>query len=116
MVENRAANENLDIDEFDDFSANEEVTYLICALGYDENNKFTGCEVYLKEFKFPDEAIIFAKTLDLAALLQYAAEQGVDISETAYFNLEVETVVECEDSEGSTENIDTIWESRINIG
>ena len=116
MAEDRTVNENLDIEEFDDFSVNEEVIYLICALGYDENEKSTGCEVYLKEFEFPDEAITFAKTIDLAALLQYAAEQGVDISETTYFNLEVETVVEYDDSEGSTENIDTIWESRINIG
>ena len=36
--------------------------------------------------------------------------------ETAYFSLEVETVVKCDDSEDGTENIDTIWETQINIG
>jgi hypothetical protein len=107
---------DFDIEEIEDFEANEEITYLVCALGYDENDELTNCEVYLKEFKYPDEAVAFAKNLDLIDLLQYAAEQKVDISETTYFSLEVETVVECEDREGGTENIDTIWETQINIG
>lgn len=111
-------NENMndfDIEELEDFEANEKITYLVCALGYDENDDCTDCEVYLKEFEHPDEAIAFAKTVDLATLLQYAVEQKADISETAYFNLEVETVVECEDPEDGTENIDTIWEAQIEI-
>ena len=107
---------DFDIEELEDFEANEEVVYLVCALGYDENDEPTDCEVYLEEFEDPAEAIAFAKTVDLAKLLQYAAEQKADISETAYFNLEVETVVECEDPEDGTENIDTIWETQINIG
>jgi hypothetical protein len=112
-------NENikdLDLEELDDFDPNEEVTYLVCALGYDENDDCTDCEVYLEEFEDPAEAIVFAKTVDLEKLLQYAVEQNADISETAYFNLEVETVVKCEDPEDGTENIDTIWETQINIG
>ena len=116
MSEERNVIENFDTEEFDDFAVNEEVTYLICALGHDENDRVTDCEICLKEFNFPDEAIAFAKTVDLAMLLQYAVEQNADISETTYFNLEVETVVAYEDSNGSTENIDTIWEKHINIG
>ena len=111
-------NENMndfDVEELEDFEANEKITYLVCALGYDENDDCTDCEVSLKEFEPPDEAIAFAKTVDLATLLQYAVEQKADISETAYFNLEVETVVECEDPEDGTENIDTIWEAQIEI-
>ena len=106
---------DLDIEELEDFEANEEITYLVCALGYNEDDEPTDCEVYLEEFELPDEAIAFAKTVDLEKLLQYAAEQKADISETAYFSLEVETVVECEDPEDGTENIDTIWETQINI-
>ena len=106
---------DLDIEELEDFEANEEVTYLVCALGYNEDDEPTDCEVYLEEFELPDEAIAFAKTVDLEKLLQYAAEQKADISETTYFSLEVETVVECEDPEDGTENIDTIWETQINI-
>ena len=113
-------NEKFDIeeleDEFDDFDPNEEVTYLVCALGFNEDDDCTDCEVYLEEFEDPAEAIAFAKTVDLEKLLQYAVEQKADISETAYFSLEVETVVACEDPEDGTENIDTIWEMQINIG
>lgn len=102
-----------DVAEFEDFDANEEVVYLVCALGYSEDADCTDCEVYFEEFEDPAEAIAFAKTVDLEKLLQYAAEQKADISETAYFSLEVETVVPTEDG---TENIDTIWEMQINIG
>ena len=113
-------NETFDIeeleDEFDDFDPNEEVTYLVCALGYNEDDDCTDCEVYLEEFEDPAEAIAFAKTVDLEKLLQYAAEQKADISETAYFNLEVETVVPFDAPDEGTENIDTIWEMQINIG
>ncbi len=112
-------NENikdLDLEELDDFDPNEEVTYLVCALGYNEDDDCTDCEVYFEEFEDPAEAIAFAKTVDLEKLLQHAAEQGVDISETAYFNLEVETVVPFDAPDEGTENIDTIWETQINIG
>jgi hypothetical protein len=113
---NENINENFDIEELEDFEANEEITYFVCALGYNENDGITSCGVYLKEFKLPDEAIAFAKTVTLETILNHAAEQDVaDITEVAYFSLEVETVVKCEDPEDGTENIDTIWETRIDI-
>lgn len=105
---------DFDLEELEDFEANEEVVYLVCALGYNENAEHTDCEIFLDEFELPDEAIAFAKTIDLTTILQYAAEQNVtDITEIAYFSLEVETVVVYEDC---AENIDTIWETQINIG
>jgi hypothetical protein len=113
---NENVKENFDLEEIEDFEANEEITYLICALGYDEDDEPTDCEVYLKEFEDPAEAIDFAKEVTLETILQYAAEQKADISETTYFILEVETVVVCEDPEDGTENIDTIWEAQIDIG
>ena len=105
-----------ELEELDDFDTNEEITYLVCALGYSEAGEHTDCEVYLEEFEDPAEAIAFAKSVNLEKLLQYAAEQKVDISETAYFNLEVETVVPFDTPNEGTENIDTIWEMQINIG
>ena len=113
---NTEITKDFDVEELEDFEANEEVVYLVCALGYDEDDEPTDCEVYLKEFEDPAEAIAYAKTVDLEAILQYAAEQKADITETAYFSLEVETVVACEDPEDGTENIDTIWETQIDIG
>ena len=107
---------DFDVEELEDFEANEEVVYLVCALGYNEDDEPTDCEVYFEEFEDPAEAIAFAKTVNLEKLLKYAAEQKADITETAYFLLEVETVVECEDPEDGTENIDTIWETQIDIG
>lgn len=107
---------DFDIEELEDFEANEEITYLVCALGYDENDDCTDCEVYLEEFEDPAEAIAYAKTVDLEKLLQKAVEQKADITETAYFTLEVETVVPFDAPDEGTENIDTIWETQIDIG
>jgi hypothetical protein len=114
--ENLIEDLDLDLEELDDFEANEEITYLVCALGYNDKDEPTDCEIYLEEFELPDEAIAFAKSVSLGVLLQYAAEQRADITETNYFSLEVETVVECEDPEDGTENIDTIWETQLIIG
>jgi hypothetical protein len=106
----------LDVEEIEDFDPNEEITYLVCALGYSENDECTDCEVYLEEFDDPAEAIAFAKSVNLSTIIKYAVEQKQDISETAYFNLEVETVVPFDAPDEGTENIDTIWETQINIG
>lgn len=113
---NEKMNENFDIEELEDFEVNEEVTYLVCALGYGEDDEPTDCEVYLKEFEDPAEAFAYAETIDLEVILYYAAEQKADISETTYFSLEVETVIECEDPEDGTENIDTVYQRDICIG
>lgn len=115
MLEEMLDNEALmnDVDELDDFEVNEEIVYLVCALGYDAKDDCAGCEVYLKEFGDPDEAIAYAKTVDLETVLQVAAGQEQDISEAAYFSLEVETVVECEDPEDGTENIDTVYQREL---
>ena len=112
---NENITEDFDVDELDDFEANEEITYLVCALGYDENDSPTDCEIYLKEFEYPDEAIAFAKEVDLRMILQHGVDQVQKIASTAYFSLEVETVVVCEDPDDGTENIDTIWQTQINI-
>ena len=113
---NTEITKDFDVEELEDFEANEEITYLVCALGYNEDDEPTDCEIYLEEFEDPAEAIAYAKTVTLETILQRGVEQVQTLSETAYFNLEVETVVECEDPEDGTENIDTIWETQINIG
>ena len=113
---NTEITKDFDVEELEDFEVNEEIIYLVCALGYNEDDEPTDCEVYLEEFEDPAEAIAYAKTVTLETILQRGVEQVQTLSETTYFNLEVETVVECEDPEDGTENIDTIWETQINIG
>ena len=39
------------LEELEDFETNEEITYLVCALGYSEAGEHTDCEVYLEEFE-----------------------------------------------------------------
>ena len=112
---NENIKENFDVEEIEDFDANEEITYLVCALGYTETDEITDCEIYLKEFDVPDEAIKFAKKVTLEDILQVAAEQSPDISKVSYFLLEVETVVPYEDEEDGDEAVDIIWETQINI-
>ena len=109
-------NENMNdlcLEELEDFEANEEVVYLVCALGYNEYDEPMDCEVYLEEFEDPAEAIAYAKTVDLEVILEHGVEQVQKIASTAYFSLEVETVIAYEDC---AENIDTIWQTQINIG
>jgi hypothetical protein len=109
---NENLKETFELDELEDFEANEDITYLVCALGYTEYDTVSGCDVFLKEFKDPGEAITFAKAVDLGLIIQRVAERKLDLTTTSYFNLEVETVVNCEDG---TENIDTVWETQISI-
>ena len=104
---------DLDLEELDDFEANEEVVYLVCALGYNEQDEATDCEIFLEEFDDPAEAVAYAKTVDLSAILERGVDQVQKIASTAYFSLEVETVIAYEDC---SENIDTIWQTQINIG
>ena len=112
---NENLNDVFEVDELEDFEANEEITYLVCALGYSEDDEPTDCEVYLEEFEDPADAIAFAKQVTLGQIIQKAVEQKQEIFDTSYFSLEVETVVMCEDPEDGTENIDTVWETVISI-
>ncbi len=98
-----------DLDELGDIPEGQ-VTYMICAIGYAEDQTITDCELYFNELSDPDKAIELAKHLDIELLLQAVADQGQDMSEVSYFQVEVETLIAGDDG---TENIDTIWENQI---
>lgn len=98
-----------DLDELGDIPEGQ-VTYMICAIGYAEDQTVTDCELYFNELSDPDKAIELAKHLDIELLLQAVADQGQDMSEVSYFQVEVETLIAGEDG---AENIDTIWEKQI---
>lgn len=111
MTDNKLFNDiNMeDLDELGDIPEGQ-VTYMICAIGYAEDQTVTDCELYFNELSDPDKAIELAKHLDIELLLQAVADQGQDMSEVSYFQVEVETLIASEDG---TENIDTIWENQI---
>lgn len=98
-----------DLDELGDIPEGQ-VTYMICAIGYTEDQTITDCELYFNELSDPDKAIELAKHLNIELLLQAVADQGQDMSEVSYFQVEVETLIAGDDG---TENIDTIWENQI---
>ena len=79
--------------------------YQIWVFNYDENDELL-CESFLAEFDDPDPAVEQAKnfTQHKELLIKYATP------ETAYFGIEVETVV---DLEGYEENVGTLFQEFI---
>lgn len=91
------------------------VTYMVWAIGYDEDGAITDTEMFVAEFTDPDEAIQRAKQITLADIVHQAAEESdgtVPETTVAYITIEVETVVEDEDGEG-TMNIGTIYKREL---
>lgn len=112
MTENKLFNDidMEDLNELGDIPEGQ-VTYMVCAIGYAEDQTITDCELYFNEFSDPAKAIELAKHIDIEFLLQAVADQNQDMSEVSYFQVEVETLVVTEDN--GSENIDTIWEKAI---
>lgn len=88
------------------------VEFEVWAIGYDENDDCTDCDVYLNSFETPDEAIKYAESLTLETVLQSCEDE--DITEVSYFSIEVETTIEDPEDEG-TINVGTIWEGELRI-
>jgi hypothetical protein len=101
---------------------NTEVSYEVWALGYDAEGEATDVTIFLGEFDNPEDAIEHAKKFydvecitgkedhpDYNPIVDFYPEEG------DYLEVHVETVVECEDPEDGTENIDTIWEAQLKI-
>ena len=98
-------------EDLEDFDGDQQVTYEVWAIGYDEDDVITDTEMYVAEFANPDEAIEKAKQITLADIVHQAAEECDDTesaSDVRHIVIEVETVVEDEDGEG-TMNIGTIY-------
>ena len=98
-------------EDIDDIPEDTQVTYEVWALGYKNDESITDTEMLLSEFADPDAAVEYAKTVSLADILNQAADEyeGTEpISELDYITVEVETVIEDENEEG-TMNIGTIY-------
>jgi hypothetical protein len=104
------------VEDIEDFPEDSEVTYEVWALGYTEGGESTEedvlVDVFLDAEADPAKAVACAKnvTLDqLKDILDRAPK-----SETAYFSIEVETVVEDPEDEG-TMNIGTIYQRELQV-
>jgi hypothetical protein len=114
LMENEELNQFI-TEDLEDFETDAEVSYEVWALGYDEAGTITDSELFIKSFNDPDEAITFAKNLDLSDIVQLAANEDFSAESFCkidYISVEVETVV---DEEDGTMNIGTIYKKEIHI-
>ena len=108
LFENEALIHNI-VESIEDLPEDTEVCYFVWALGYTADEECTDDEVLVGEFTDPDAAIKCAE----ATTLEEIEELGYDKrdSSTAYFSIEVETVIaDPEDEDGGTMNIGTVYQ------
>lgn len=96
------------VEDLDELSEDVEVFYSVWALGHDTDNEPTDDEVLVGEFTDPDEAITFAESVTVELIKEMSF--GDPCANTAFFTIEVETVVaDPDDEDGGTMNIGTIY-------
>lgn len=85
-----------------------EVGYEVWALGYTKEDEITKDEVLVGEFTDPDVAVGYAKNVSLELISEFGYEEPD--ANTAYYSIEVESVVaDPDDEDGGTINIGTIY-------
>lgn len=99
------------VEDLEDFDENAEVTYEVWAMGYDEDDEITDAEFLLKEFDNPDEAVTYAKEIDLADIVELTSDGSEPLDNVVTIKIEVETVVDDEDD--CTMNVGTIYKRDI---
>ena len=106
LFENEELMNNI-VEDLEDFPEDSEITYEVWALGYTADEDCTDDEVLVGEFTDAGEAVKCAEetTLERIRELGYG---GVDHG-TAYFSIEVETVVEDPDEDG-TMNLGSVYQ------
>lgn len=109
LFENEELMNNL-VEDIEDIPEDSEVTYEVWALGYTADEECNDDEVLVGEFTNVDEAIKCAEsvTLDKIRELGYGEADPT----TAYFSIEVETVVEDPEEDG-TVNLGTVYNRDI---
>ena len=95
------------LEDLEDFPDNTSVEYEVWALGYNDEDEATDDDVHLNSFENHEEAVEYAKNVTWALVAGHLAEES-----TVYVRVQVETVVEDPDDEG-TMNIGTIYENII---
>ena len=105
LLENDELMESI-VEDIDDIPEDSEVTYEVWALGYNEDEDCTDDEVLVGEFTDPDEAIAYAEKVNLEKIKELG--YGEADPNTAYFSIEVETVVDDPEDEG-TMNLGSVY-------
>jgi hypothetical protein len=100
------------VEDIDDIPEDAEVLYAVWALGYNKDDDITDTEVLVGEFTNPDEAVACAENLTIKAIDELGYEKPDN--DTAYFSVEVETVVgDPDDEDGGTMNIGTAYQRNL---
>jgi hypothetical protein len=100
------------VEDIDDIPEDAEVLYAVWALGYNKDDDITDTEVLVGEFTNPDEAVACAENLTIKAIDELGYEKPDN--DTAYFSVEVETVVgDPDDEDGGTMNIGTVYQRNL---
>lgn len=107
LMENEELVNNI-VEDLDELPESSEVFYAVWALGHDADNEPTDDEVLVGEFTDPDDAIEFAEKVTLEQVNEMGF--GNADTSTAFFTIEVETVVaDPDDEDGGTMNVGTIY-------
>jgi hypothetical protein len=100
------------VEDIDDIPEDAEVLYAVWALGYNKDDDITDTEVLVGEFTNHDEAVACAENLTIKAIDELGYEKPDN--DTAYFSVEVETVVgDPDDEDGGTMNIGTVYQRNL---
>ena len=97
------------VEDLDDLPEDSEVFYAVWAIGYDKEHEFTEDDHLIGEFEALDDAIEKAESVTLEGeniIAEYEA--------TAYFSIEVDTVVvDHNEEECSTASVDTVYHREL---
>jgi hypothetical protein len=111
LFENEELMNNL-VEDIEDIPEDTEVTYCVFALGYTADDDCTDDEVLLGEFTDLTEAVKCAEATTLERITEMG--YGERDEDTAYFSIEVETVVEdTEDEDGGTVNLGSVYQREL---
>jgi hypothetical protein len=106
------------VEDLEDFDENTEVVYEVWAFGYDENNEITDAELCLFNSTDPEEAVNYAKTVELADIIHQAGNGPCSSNKVFRIAVEVETVVPIDDDLVNVGTVysKTLWEEPIYDG
>ena len=107
LFENEELMKNI-VEDMDEIPESAEVLYSVWALGHDSDDEPTNTEYLIGEFDNPDAAVECAEQVTATEMINELGQ--IQSDGTAYFSIEVETVVgNPEDEDGGTMNIGTIY-------